>query len=88
MADLNALKADIPFLRGGKQLTPTEAKRVDKLLNPFGKKPNVYKRDIEIFQKEFYTGKEIMKHGALAKPYKPIKSEQTSNKSDYSSLWQ
>jgi len=60
---LTQLKADIPFLRGGKQLTATEAKRVDILLNPFGKSPETRQKDIQRFQTEFLGGQELMKGG-------------------------
>jgi len=57
------LKADIPFLRGGKQLTPTESKRVDILLNPFGKSEETRLKDIKRFQEEFLGGAALMKGG-------------------------
>lgn len=60
---ITQLKSDIPFLRGGKQLTATEAKRVDILLNPFGKSTETRKKDIERFKKEFFGGAELMKGG-------------------------
>lgn len=62
-SSLTRLKADIPFLRGGKQLTDTEAKRVDILLNPFGKTKETREKDIERFQKEFSMGENLMKYG-------------------------
>lgn len=62
-SDLIRLKADIPFLRGGKQLTATEAKRVDSMLNPFGKSPETYSKDIKSFESEFMYGTEISKYG-------------------------
>jgi hypothetical protein len=65
-SELNYLKADIPFLRGGKQLTPTEAKRVDTMLNPFGKNKETFKKDIARFEEEFLTGGEIVKYGINA----------------------
>jgi hypothetical protein len=65
-SSLNMVKADIPFLRGGKQLTDTEAKRIDILLNPMGKSPDIYKRDIKQFQDEFMGGKELMVGGVSA----------------------
>ncbi|MBF0443888.1 MAG: hypothetical protein HQK54_18410 [Oligoflexales bacterium] len=60
---LTQLKADIPFLRGGKQLTATEAKRVDILLNPFGKSEETRMKDIERFRSEFLGGAKLMKGG-------------------------
>lgn len=60
---ITQLKSDIPFLRGGKQLTATEAKRVDILLNPFGKSKETRIKDIERFKKEFLGGAELMKGG-------------------------
>jgi len=65
-SNLVALKADIPFLRGGKQLTSTEAKRVDILLNPLGKSEETYRRDIETFKKEFMAGEQLMRKGIKA----------------------
>jgi hypothetical protein len=65
-SSLNKLKGDIPFLRGGKQLTPMEAKRVDVLLNPFGKTKDTYQRDLETFKNEFTSGAEIMVGGVSA----------------------
>lgn len=65
-SSLNMVKADIPFLRGGKQLTDTEAKRIDVLLNPMGKDPDVYKRDIKQFEDEFMGGKKLMIGGVSA----------------------
>ena len=62
-SNLNAVKADIPFLRGGKQLTNTEAKRVDILLDPFGKDTAVLKRDYDTFLDEFIYGENLMKYG-------------------------
>ena len=47
------MKADIPFLRGGKQLTPMEAKRVDILLDPTGKSDKTKLENIDKFEKEF-----------------------------------
>ncbi len=69
-SSLLKLKGDIPFLRGGKQLTPMEAKRVDVLLNPFGKNEKTYRKDLEQFKTEFTSGAEIMIGGvsALNKP--------------------
>lgn len=66
-SELIYLKAAIPFLRGGKQLTITEAKRVDAMLNPFGKNKETYKKDIRRFQDEFMYGADIMKFGVNAK---------------------
>lgn len=65
-SDLVYLKAQIPFLRGGKQLTDTEAKRVDIMLDPFGKSKSTYKRDIARFQDEFLQGSELAKFGINA----------------------
>lgn len=65
-SSLNMVKADIPFLRGGKQLTDTEAKRIDILLNPMGKSPDIYKRDVKQFQDEFMGGKALMVGGVSA----------------------
>jgi hypothetical protein len=65
-SNISAVKGDIPFLRGGKQLTPTEAKRVDILLNPFGKSDEIYTRDIQQFLDEFVTGEQVMLKGVKA----------------------
>lgn len=62
-SSLNRLKSDIPFLRGGKQLTATEAKRVDILLNPFGKSDKTRQEDLDRFKKEFNMGENLMKYG-------------------------
>lgn len=62
-SDLVYLKAAIPFLRGGKALTPAEAKRVDIMLSPFGKNRETYKKDLQRFQNEFTAGADIMKFG-------------------------
>lgn len=50
---LDNLKSDIPFLRGGKQLTPLEARRVDILLDPTGKSKKTILANIDKFEKEF-----------------------------------
>jgi len=65
-SDLIYLKAQIPFLRGGKQLTKEEGKRIDIQLNPFGKSKETYKKDIDRFEKEFLYGADIMKYGINA----------------------
>lgn len=65
-SDLIYLKAAIPFLRGGKQLTKEEGKRIDVMLNPFGKTKETYKKDIKRFQNEFMYGADIMKFGINA----------------------
>ena len=65
-SEIKALKSDIPFIRGGKQLTPEEGKRVDYLLNPFGKSDERYQKDLDIFNKEFVEGTEIMIGGVSA----------------------
>ena len=57
------LKQRIPFLRGGKQLTSTEAKRVDSLLNPFGQTAESYKNNLEKLRQEFFTGKQVVTGG-------------------------
>lgn len=62
-SDLQFLKGQIPFLRGGKNLTKTESARVDNLLNPFGKSKKTFEKDISRFQDEFLGGAEIMKFG-------------------------
>lgn len=62
-SSLNRLKADIPFSRGGKQLTPMEAKRVDVLLNPFGKTKETRDQDLDRFKEEFFSGEHLMKYG-------------------------
>lgn len=65
-SELIYLKAAIPFLRGGKQLTITEAKRVDVMLNPFGKNKETFKKDLQRFENEFMAGSDIMKFGINA----------------------
>ncbi len=65
-SDLQSLKADIPFLRGGKQLTPMEAKRVDMLLDPLGKDEERYANDIQTFMNEFVSGEQLMLKGVKA----------------------
>lgn len=86
------LKAAIPFLRGGKQLTPMEAKRIDAMLNPFGKKKEIYKKELERFQDEFMVGAEVMKYGVnaplmrkLIKTHRKKLSSETENVSTPSS---
>lgn len=85
-ANINRLKADIPFLRGGKQLTATEAKRVDTMLNPFGKNRDVYEEDINRFRKEFMSGSDIMKYGLGTGLMKKGESKQSSEDNDISSM--
>lgn len=65
-SSIDKVKADIPFLRGGKQLTNTEAKRIDILLNPFGKSDATIQRDIKRFQEEFSFGEKLMIGGVSA----------------------
>lgn len=60
---LTQLKADIPFLRGGKQLTATEAKRVDILLDPFGKTEETRQKDVQRFKDEFLAGQRLVRGG-------------------------
>ena len=62
-SSITQLKADIPFLRGGKALTATESKRVDILLNPFGKSKETRIKDVDRFKKEFMGGAKLMKGG-------------------------
>jgi hypothetical protein len=69
-SSVNRLKSDIPFLRGGKQLTPTEAKRVDVLVDPFGKSKETYMADIQRFKEEFGVGSNLMKFGLAPNPIK------------------
>ena len=65
-SELIYLKAAIPFMRGGKQLTKEEGKRIDIMLNPFGKAKETYKKDIHRFEEEFLLGADIMKFGVNA----------------------
>lgn len=82
-SSIDKVKADIPFLRGGKQLTNTEAKRIDILLNPFGKSDATIQRDIERFQKEFSFGEKLMIGGVSA-----ISREKESNDPEYDKMKQ
>lgn len=77
-SQLTRLKADIPFLRGGKALTPQEGKRVDILLNPFGKSKQTRDEDLTRFQKEFMGGENLMKYG-LAPSMQPNNQTQNTN---------
>lgn len=52
---MNQLKNLIPFARGGKQLTPYEAKLVFRLLNTQGKTPEMIIRDLNVYKREFNT---------------------------------
>jgi len=52
-SEINNLKARIPFAKGGKQLTPFEAKILFRLLNLFGKEDTTIIRDYQRFVKEF-----------------------------------
>jgi hypothetical protein len=65
-SELVYMKAAIPFMRGGKQLTPMEAKRIDVMLNPFGKNKETFKKDINRFENEFLGGTEVTKFGINA----------------------
>lgn len=65
-SNIDSVKADIPFLRGGKQLTIEEGRRVDILLSPFGKSDEIYQRDIGQFQEEFILGERLMTEGITA----------------------
>ena len=73
--NLAQLKADIPFLRGGKQLTVTEAARVDILLNPFGKDAEARARDLASFRNEFTSGAELMLGGRRTLPQQQGQSQ-------------
>lgn len=91
-SELVYMKAAIPFLRGGKQLTPMEAKRIDVMLNPFGKNKETYKKDIQRFQDEFTAGADIMKFGVNAGLMKKLikggkKKSDSQNIPDSSSGW-
>jgi len=52
---MNHLKNLIPFARGGKQLTPYEAKLVFRLVNTQGKTRAQVKRDLAVYEREFDT---------------------------------
>ena len=52
-SEITAMKANIPFTKGGKQLTKTEAKRIDILLNTAGKSDERIQRDYQLFRDEF-----------------------------------
>lgn len=85
-ANLNYLKADIPFLRGGKQLTQTESRRVDVLLNPLGKTEETYRKDIDRFKKEFGIGEMLTKYGVAAGIMDKKKKEQNNDSSSSTSF--
>lgn len=53
ISELNALKAIIPFAKGGKQLTPFEAKQLFRLVEVKGKKKETIKKDLKRFGIEF-----------------------------------
>jgi len=65
-AQISKLKALIPFARGGKALTGTEAKRVDILLNPAGKTDEQQVQDLQDFRAEFLYGADLTTGGATA----------------------
>lgn len=52
-SEFNNLKSRIPFAKGGKQLTPFEAKILFRLLDIFGKEDKTIVRDLQRFVKEF-----------------------------------
>ena len=52
-SEMTSLKSNIPFTKGGKQLTPMEAKRVDVLLETAGKSDKRIQSDYETFKNEF-----------------------------------
>lgn len=52
MSDFNSLRASIPFTKGGKQLTPFEAKVLYRLLATFGKSDATIKKDLQRFRDE------------------------------------
>lgn len=52
-SEITAMKANIPFTKGGKQLTKTEAKRIDVLLDTAGKSDDRINRDYQLFNDEF-----------------------------------
>ena len=69
---ITRLKADIPFTRGGKALTPTESSRIDALLNTAGKSDSRIKRDIQIFQQEFAGKAGVMPAGNKKSKYEIV----------------
>lgn len=84
-SDLIALKAAIPFQRGGKALTKSESERIDVMLNPLGKTKETYKKDLKRFKNEFMTGEGVIKYGLnaglmkkLVKPSKSTKDTEGS----------
>jgi hypothetical protein len=62
-SETTGLKSNIPFTKGGKALTPMEARRIDVLLETAGKSDDRIKRDYQLFQDEFG-----MKLGLFEKP--------------------
>lgn len=51
-SEMNNLKSSIPFTKGGKQLTPFEARLLFRLLDTFGKEPETIKKDLQRFKVE------------------------------------
>jgi len=62
-SQISKLKALVPFARGGKALTGTEAQRVDVLLNPMGKSKKQQMQDLQDFKDEFLFGTSIIQEG-------------------------
>jgi len=57
---LNQIKTVIPFMFGGKQLTPFESKLVFRLLNTQGKTPAMIKRDLKVYREQADTYKKLL----------------------------
>jgi hypothetical protein len=65
---VNKLKAQIPFAKGGKQLTPFEARTLFRLLDMTGKEKETIRRDLNSFVQEFGRLSELAKTGKVGEP--------------------
>jgi len=85
---IDNLKADIPFMRGGKQLTPMEARRVDVLLDPTGKSQKTILANIDKFEKEFGLREYLATQGKRGKVTLQKARETMGASGSYSNLWE
>ena len=83
-SELNRLKATIPFAKGGKQLTPFEAKLLFSLVETVGKEKDTIINDLERFKVEFNRLGELAKQGAAG--IKDSSSGQENTKTDFTSI--